>query len=112
MACGDEDNIMDLHGAWSIKEVTCECQPDEFRSGDNVWNFDLTKSQVLISNQVQRPLQIFESGVYDFILTDSTILIGDIRFDYFFEGRHLLLADEPEVDGPLITFERSLRSLE
>lgn len=107
-SCKEEDPAIDdqLNGQWNLIDVTCECSPAELNYGEHVWSFDLTNNIVTVQNAVKKPLQILESGDYEFELTDSTIKIKTVTYDYYFEEGKLFLADKPEVDGPLMEFVR------
>ena len=107
-SCENDDNGLtnELSGKWNLIDVTCECAPVDFKMGEHVWNFDLTENEVSVFNLQNEPLQILETGTYKFDLTDSTITIEDVAYDYHFEDETLFLADQPEVDGPLMEFVR------
>lgn len=101
----DQDDHI-LIGQWNLINVSCECAPSDLKVGEHIWSFDLAKSVLLVQNSVDKPLQILETGSYDFELTDSTVSINSVTYDYFIEKGHLFLADHPEVDGPLMKFVR------
>ncbi|MBX2827826.1 MAG: hypothetical protein KTR22_06670 [Flavobacteriaceae bacterium] len=108
LSCNEDDSSTEptLAGTWNLVNVTCECAPVDFEVGEHVWNFNLATNQVHVSNNPDEDLQILDTGSYSFSITDSTITITSIPFDYFFEGEVLYLTDEPEVDGPALEFIR------
>ncbi|MDN5213539.1 hypothetical protein QQ020_15820 [Fulvivirgaceae bacterium BMA12] len=108
-ACSDDDEPAvadDLNGKWHLTNVTCECMPANLVAGDHTWDFDLSKKQLNVVNSVNKPLQILETGSYAFKIENDEITIQSVTYDYYFEKGQLFLADDPEVDGPLMTFER------
>ena len=105
----DEEEPLDrsaLNGAWNLVKVTCECLPSDLVYGEHLWTFDLSSKEVFVQNSSTKPLQILETGTYESRLTSSTIEIDSVVYDYYFEGDKLILADDPEVDGPLMEFIR------
>ena len=107
-SCGDENDIRNdqLNGSWNLVEVTCFCEPSNLKDGEHVWTFNLNSKEVSVYNLNNKPLQILETGTYEFDLTDSTIRINTTSYDYYFENEKLFLADRPEADGPLMEFIR------
>ncbi len=108
-ACSDDDGpaiANDLNGQWHLIDVTCECMPANLVAGDHTWDFDLSKKQLSVVNNVDKPLQILKTGSYAFKIEPGEITIQSVTYDYYFEKGQLFLADHPEVDGPLMEFER------
>ncbi len=103
---GAENNKLPLHGDWNLVNVSCYCAPSDLEKGEHIWDFDLLKNEVVVQNKVAKDLQILPTGTYQFELTDSTITIKNVAYDYYFENKKLILADRPESDGPLMEFVR------
>lgn len=113
MACSEDEQdpirmieATSLDGRWNLIDVTCECAPVDFEPGEHVWLFDLSNRELEVSNTVDEPLQQLATGTYSIELTGNTITIEGVTYDYYFEEMFLYLADQPEVDGPLMKFTR------
>jgi hypothetical protein len=110
-ACDSDDSQSnDLSGSWNLMSFQC-ClfEPESFNQGDIIWSFnsnntlDVTINTELIENS-QLPIQ--ENSSVSYSLTSNTVTLESIEYDYFFEDGLLYLTDDPEVDGPIIIFER------
>ncbi|MDC8003423.1 hypothetical protein POV27_05135 [Aureisphaera galaxeae] len=108
-SCKEDDTseTNSLQGRWNLINVTCECPPVDFQIGEHVWTFNVVDNNVRVVNNPDEDLQILETGNYDFSLTDNTITILSVPYDYFFEGETLFITDQPEVDGPALEFVRN-----
>ena len=95
-----------LAGRWHLVDVSCECGPSQLDAGDHIWQFDLNTNELVVANIEEKPLQILATGIYPFDIDDESITIEQVRYDVYFEGGFLFLADQPEVDGPLMRFVR------
>jgi len=94
-----------LQATWNLISVQCFCEPIDLEEGEQIWTFDLSASKLeVINNVVEPPHTLLETGTYDITVTDSTVLINTVVYDYYFENEMLFLADNPESDGPLIRF--------
>ena len=102
----DENGITnELNGEWNLVYVSCECEPVDLEIGEHIWTFDLSENKLYVINNVTEQLHtILETGTYNLSVTDNTVTIQTITYDYYFENEKLYLADHPESDGPLIEF--------
>ncbi|MEQ8707079.1 MAG: hypothetical protein RIC19_24315 [Phaeodactylibacter sp.] len=110
-SCNKDDDgkpsTTELGGEWNLVSVTCLCEPVSLEVGEHIWDFDLSENQLNVINNVAEQLHtILPTGSYPIIVTDSTVELQGIAYDYYFENERLFLADMPEVDGPLIEFVR------
>ena len=87
----------------------CLFESEVFDPGDIIWTFnsdntlDVSINTTLIENS-QLPIQ--ESTSVPYSTTSDTVLLESIEYDYFFEEGQLYLTDDPEVDGPIIIFNK------
>lgn len=95
-----------LNGKWNLVNVTCECAPADLEIDEHQWVFNLKDNEVVVSNSVNKPLQILETGTYSIHVNNSKIIIMTVAYDYYFKDGKLFLSDHPEVDGPLMEFVR------
>ena len=103
----DENNEVtnELNGQWSLVSVSCLCQPIDLKTGEHLWNFDINNSELNVVNNLTESLHtILETGTYNITVTNNKVTIQTVEYDYYFENGKLYLADNPESDGPLITF--------
>nr|WP_321236006.1 hypothetical protein [uncultured Psychroserpens sp.] len=111
-ACNNDDdgNNPDnplLNGEWNLVTVSCLCEPINLQVGEHVWTFDVAENKLNVQNNVSENLHtIPNTGEYTITLTENTITFPEGSYDYYFENDKLYLADNPEVDGPLIEFVR------
>ena len=109
-SCSNDDDCSisnELSGVWNLISVSCECEPGDFETGEHVWNFDVTNNEINVINNPDEDLQILDTGSYAFTLTNNTITILSVVYDYYFENENLILANNPEADGPLMEFIRN-----
>lgn len=99
----DDDKI---NGKWNLIDVTCECEPVDFRVGDHIWQFDINNNALEVDNKIDQNLQILETGSYDVAISEAVITILSVEYSYHFEDGSLFLGDHPEADGPLLKFVR------
>ena len=109
-SCTTDDNTTNvanhpIGGIWKMIDVSCECAPPNFQA-DHIWNFNLTQNNVTVTNEQDETLQVFETGVYDFILATETITLQNLPYEYFFENDKLYIGYQYHSDGPLMMFER------
>ena len=100
------DLVPELRGVWNLVNVTCFCPPADLEKDDHVWEFDVMSEQVSVQNNIEKPLQILETGSYEINVTDSTILLKGVNYKYFFREGKLYLSNQPEADGPVLEFEK------
>ena len=105
----DDNNEVtnELNGQWNLISVSCLCEPVDLETGEHIWNFDIDNNELNVVNNVTESLHtILETGTYNISVTTNKVTIQTIEYDYYFENGELYLADNPESDGPLITFVR------
>ncbi|WP_298509944.1 hypothetical protein [uncultured Kordia sp.] len=109
ISCNNDDDATTpgnpISGTWKLIDVSCECAPPNFQA-DHIWNFDLSQNKLMVANEVDEPLQIFETGIYFFVLGSNTITLQDLPYEYFFENDRLHIGYQYQSDGPLMIFER------
>ena len=107
-ACNKSDEINEvpneLNGQWNLISVSCLCEPINLETGEHLWNFDIANNELNVVNNVTETLHtILETGTYEITVANNKIAIQTVEYDYYFENGKLYLADNPELDGPLIT---------
>ncbi len=110
-SCNESDDnngvTNELNGQWNLVSVSCLCEPIDLETGEHLWNFDIDNSELNVLNNVTESLHtILDTGTYDITVTNNKIVIQTVEYDYYFENGELYLADNPELDGPLITFRK------
>jgi|TARA_B110000908_G_scaffold120430_1_gene141117 hypothetical protein len=110
-SCNENDDnnevTNELNGQWNLISVSCLCEPVDLETGEHIWNFDIGNSELNVVNNVTESLHtILETGTYNISVTNNKVTIQTVEYDYYFENGKLYLADNPESDGPLITFVR------
>jgi hypothetical protein len=106
----EEKNIEisnDLNGKWEMTSYVAllpslpVINPNEIE-----WTFDLEISQLTIVNNIELEYPyILTSGSYnDIIITDNTITISGVEYDYAIENGILNISDDSELDGPSMSF--------
>jgi hypothetical protein len=97
-----------LNGSWTMT-VYVAFMPalPELNPGDVVWRFDVANEKLHIQNQVAAAYPFLHpTGSYEISLTAETVTIDAIVYDYFFQDGRLIIQDHPELDGPVMVFER------
>lgn len=96
-----------LEGKWNLIYVSCECQPVDLEVGQHIWYFDLAARTLTVENNVTEELHtIPDSGIYDLTVTENTLTLLSVTYDYYFDDDELIVEDHPEVDGPRIQLVR------
>ncbi|MGB3606547.1 MAG: hypothetical protein WA775_07430 [Psychroserpens sp.] len=108
-SCNESDDnnevTNELDGQWNLVSVSCFCEPINLENGEHLWSFDINNSELIVVNNVTEPLHtLLETGTYDITVVNNNVTIQSVEYDYYFENGKLYLADNPESDGPLITF--------
>ena len=104
---GDNPINNDLNGKWNLISVSCLCEPINLNIGEHIWTFDISNNNLLVENNVTVQLHtLLESGNYEIKVNDNKVTIISVEYDYYFIDGKLYLADDPEVDGPIIEFVR------
>ncbi len=109
ISCSNDDDTLDsrLAGQWNLIYVSCECQPVDLEIGQHLWNFDIATSTLTVQNNVLEDLHtIPDTGVYNITLTNNTITLLSVTYDYYFNEEGLIVQDHPEADGPQIQLVR------
>jgi|TARA_B110000090_G_scaffold28107_1_gene29169 hypothetical protein len=108
-SCNESDDnneaTNELNGKWNLVSVSCLCEPIDLETGEHLWNFDINNGELNVVNNLTEALHtLLETGTYDITVTNNKATIQTVEYDYYFENGKLYLADNPESDGPLITF--------
>ena len=108
-SCNESDDnneaTNELNGKWNLVSVSCLCEPIDLETGEHLWNFDINNGELNVVNNLTEALHtLLETGTYDITVTNNKVTIQTVEYDYYFENGKLYLADNPESDGPLITF--------
>jgi hypothetical protein len=103
-----KNTSMTLTGDWYMTDYQAfSPQPIVVNRGDILWSFDTIAQTITIQNSTNR---FNPSGTYAYnkTATELTVVFPDYSqtFDYSFVNNTLVLSDSPELDGPIITFER------
>jgi len=97
--------ITSFDGVWSLDNITCECAPTILNMGDDVWTFDSETNTLSIENNVSSIYPNLDStGVRNITYTEDSVFFDGFGYHYYIEDECLLLADSPELDGPLMKF--------
>jgi hypothetical protein len=101
ISCNNDDDISannnPIAGAWKLIDVSCECAPPNFQA-NHTWLFDLSENKLIVDNETDEPLQIFDTGIYYFALGGNTITLLDTPYEYFFEDGKLFIGYEYHSD--------------
>lgn len=107
--CSKDENKLELQGSWYLKSFQCCLAPEEtYEDGEITWTFgEEGVLTVEIPGEVDEysSLPLKFSDTYLYTTTSKTIKIKSLVFDYYFEGKTLVLADSPETDGSIIRFK-------
>ena len=108
-SCNESDDnneaTNELNGKWNLVSVSCLCEPIDLETGEHLWNFDINNGELNVVDNLTEALHtLLETGTYDITVTNNKVTIQTVEYDYYFENGKLYLADNPESDGPLITF--------
>ena len=102
---GNNEVTNELNGEWNLIAVSCFCEPVNLNTGEHIWNFDINNSELNVVNNVTESLHtILETGTNGITVKNDKLSIQTVEYDYYFKNGKLYLADNPESDGPLITF--------
>lgn len=106
----DNDNLSynELDGEWNLITASCGfCEPLNLNVDDYVWTFDTSKETLLVENKISVQHQsLLEPGNYNLKVTDTTVTVLSVEYDYYFNEGKLILSDHPEVDGTVLEFVR------
>jgi hypothetical protein len=73
-----------------------------------IWTFNLSENQLIISNSIETKYPfILPSGNYTIEVLKDKIIIESAEYDYSIEDNQLTISNKPEVDGPLMIFNRN-----
>lgn len=103
----DSAQINTLEGEWHLESVTCLCEPINLDIGEHKWNFDTDNNTLTIVNNVTEDMHtLFESGEYEYTISNSVIILNDLDYDVTFEEDDLYLGHNVAGDGPSMKFVR------
>ncbi|MFK7953501.1 MAG: hypothetical protein AB8B73_11690 [Ekhidna sp.] len=107
--CTDETiSPSNLDGEWVLTSYVCFCLPEsrEINIGDHIWSFDAENRNLIVENTSDKESNgvLLSSGTYPISVSDSSITISESSYDFSFEDDYLILSDQPELDGPILTF--------
>lgn len=89
-----------LSGEWYLSEVNCFCYFDSNNFEEYTLRFDTSKNTLHLNNPAGNPFFIAESGSYEYIIDEDTIIInGSEAFQFEMNNSSLILTyvDEPEI---------------
>jgi len=101
-----KSNESKLEGKWLLIDVSCECIPAQLNQTAHVWDFDVDKKKLTVTNNVEDTLQILNSGIYPIKIDNNNITIKTVTYEYYFKNGFMFLSDHPELDGPLLKFKK------
>jgi len=102
---------------WSLRSITCECNPLTLENGEHEWRFDLENNQIIIKNNTdKRPDWLRDSGAYPITIDGDFINFEGGTYKLTIDGNNLtfdsnwLITEEGEViqsiDAPIYSFEK------
>ncbi|WP_299212132.1 hypothetical protein [uncultured Dokdonia sp.] len=97
----------DLNGKWEMTSYVAFLPSlPEINSNEIEWTFDVGNNQLSIVNTIESEYPyMLTSGTYiNLTITDNTITISDVEYDYTIENGMLSISDNPEMDGPIMRF--------
>jgi hypothetical protein len=107
-SCSSEDEIVgvELDGKWEMTSFIAYVGNSPLNSNDIEWTFDVENDQLTIVNNVELKYSyILESGIYNnLMITANTVTIKNVEYDYEIKNGKLVISDNPEVDGPSMSF--------
>ncbi|MFK7798995.1 MAG: hypothetical protein AB8E82_16195 [Aureispira sp.] len=103
-----KNTSLTLTGDWYMTDYQAfTLQPIPISYGDIRWSFDSTAQTITIQNNTN---VLNPSGTYSYTQTATELTVVfptySQTFDYSFASGTLILSDHPELDGPVITFNR------
>ena len=104
----DIDQGAELNGNWGMVSYVAYLETlPIINENDISWDFDIEGMVLNINNKIAEDYPyILPSGEYPIIFTANTVKIDDTTYDYEVKNEKLIISDMPELDGPLMTFER------
>ncbi len=77
------------------------------KKDDITWTFDLSKYTVKVVNKISAKYPyILKSGTYRITWTDKTIYLDHVNYDFKLKDNVLTLSYKPELDGPILQFNK------
>lgn len=109
ISCSNDDSPQinpELNKTWEMKSYIAHIiELPEINSGDILWTIDVPNKKLTIINNIEEQyLYIRHSGIYDIEINHNTIKISGITYDYSIENGELIVSNNPELDGPIMTF--------
>lgn len=99
-----------IYGEWNLTRHSAGLAGIEsFAKDDITWTFNSNGTvDVLINTALgaNSYVPIKTSSSHTYLVNGTEITINGRTYDFYFEGRDLILSDHPEVDGTLTKFER------
>lgn len=107
----EEVVVSPLDGEWNLTAYSAGLMGGEsFAKDDITWTFNSNNNtvDVLINTTLSANsyVSIKTTSTHSYSVNGSKITIGTYEYDFYFQGRDLILSDHPELDGPMIKFER------
>lgn len=109
ISCADDAiSPSDINGEWVLTSFVCYCLPEnrDITPGEHTWVFDSEEQKVIVENNSSNSNQntLLTTGSYPISIADSSVTIADQSYDFYFKDDQLILSDQPELDGPILTF--------
>ena len=100
-----------IAGTWNLRTFQC-ClfQTEQFNQGDIIWKFNSNEIlevniNIVLEDESQIPIQ--ENGSFSYDFNQTSVVIDNTEYDFTLENDQLILSDDPEVDGPIIIFDKN-----
>ncbi|SMC76566.1 hypothetical protein SAMN06296427_107153 [Moheibacter sediminis] len=77
----------------------------QINPGDIQWDINVHNHKLIITNNIEEQASyILPSGNYDIDITNNTVAISGITYNYTIENDTLIVSNKPELDGPIMKF--------
>ena len=99
-----------IDGEWNLMIYSAGIGGYETYNKDDVtWTFNSNNTVDVLINITILPntyMPIQTSTTVAYAINGSQVIVGNMTYDFYYENGKLILSDHPELDGPLIEFER------
>ena len=112
-SCSDDDDsnqkTNELVSSWSLLSFNPGFgQTENYNAGDIIWVINSDNSiNVTLNVSTSNQLPLNENGNYSYnIVSNDSVNVENITYEYEVEGQTLKLLDNPSSDGIILTFEQ------
>ena len=110
LSCNKSNNLDEipnkLHGKWQMVGYGAFLPSlPELNENDITWTFDIPANLLTIVNNVELKYPfILPTGSYHIDVSDETMTIKGVEYDYILKNDNLTVSHHPELDGPMMGF--------